>query len=491
MEGIYNPGVRSEYENVLLRTLLMEAGFDVDAETSEFMSPKTGGNAETRSLLNHAMKNTFVPEDEHCKQAAEILLAQCKSAQTLISDDWDSDEKIWIAIEAVDRSSSPGYPFIQTYPGKDNGEIIDLVGKKGMISLVREALDCRAQAPTKLFVKWEPHKRKKVDGNMERLISSIGLIEQIRDRVIFGPLMEALAAEYPNIPVATGWADKKGVHHTLLSQFRRRGRKLGLDKGTWDWTVTLLHLSMLRYFLLGIHSYTSRAAELSHQSAIEGHFRLMYGRGHKFITSNGYAFVQTLPGIWKSGGFITLTGNAIMNAALNIWTQLVMGRTPKQIVAYKLAAFGDDTIQDVADDLDVDEYVRVMQTSGAVIKTEDIDLRDEMEGLEFCGHEIRQVRVEVPPGPFGAKGVRRLCWGLFPVRKGKMLANLLRTGPANTLDAVDSARINWVNDLDTFDKLTQVGVKWCQSALGGLGAAKRLSSYAKCLGTMHGYLLDG
>lgn len=491
MEGIYSPGLRGCYQNDILRSLLVDAGFEVEAETSEFMEPKTGGDAETRSLLNHAMKNTYVQEDEHCFPAAKLLMEQCKSAQTLIEDDWDSDEKIWMAVEAVDRSSSPGYPFMMTYPGKNNGEIIDLVGKKGMISLVRESLECRSQDPTKLFVKWEPHKKKKVDGNMERLISSIPLIAQIRDRVIFQPLMNSLADSYPNIPVATGWADKKGVHHTLLSQFRRRGRKLGLDKGTWDWTVTLLHLSMLRYFLIGMHSYTSRQTELRHRSCIEGHFRLMYGPGHKFITSNGYAFVQTLEGIWKSGGFITLTGNAIMNAALNIWTQLKMERTPKQILAYKLAAFGDDTIQDIADDLDVEEYVRLMQTSGAIIKPEDVDLRNELEGLEFCGHKIRQVKVVVPAGPFGSCSTERLCWGLFPVRKGKMLANLMRTDPTNTLDALDSARINWVNDLDTYDRLTEVGVKWCMSELGGIGAAKRLSSYSKCLETMHGYLLDG
>lgn len=489
MEGIYNPGTRKPYRNVRLAELLEESGFDVTGETAKFMDPKTGGDAETRSLLNHVMKNTYVEEDEYCKPAGLLLAKLCSEARVHIPNDWCSDEKISAAIDAVDRASSPGYPFIKTYRGFNNGEVIDMLGTKEMIRLVREAIAKEEQDPTKLFVKWEPHKLNKVENDMERLISSIPLIAQIRDRVIFGPLEAALRAAYPNIPVATGWADKLGVHHSLLRQFRKKGRKLGLDKGTWDWTVTLLHLMILYHFLIAMHTYSDLETEQEHKAAVDRHFRLMYGPGHKFISSNGMAFVQELAGIWKSGGFMTLTGNAIMNAGSDIWAQLKMGRTPEQIAAYKMAAFGDDTLQDVADDLDVDEYIRTLRSSGAIIKDEDIDLSESLDGLEFCGHKIKYLEVELKRSPFRPVE-KNWYWSLIPTRKGKMLANLLRTEPSNVLSALNSARINWVNDLETYTQLTNAAVAWIKEEPGGLGEVNKLLSYGKCMETMHGRLLE-
>lgn len=462
--------------------ILEDVGFEVQKETSQFVDPKVSYEAEKRSLMNHASKNTYVPEDSLCLEAAQILAEQCSVARALYPDDWDSDEKILAAVQDVDRDSNPGYPWIAgPYRGKKNGEIIDMLMEEGLlVKLVRAALNWDEQALTRLFEKWEPHKLKKVQLDMERLISSPGLIEQIRDRVLFGPLEASLRGAYPNIPVATGWADKKGVHHRLLRGFRKKIRCLALDKGTWDWTVTRLHLWILRHFCRLMVTFESLQAEARWMRGFDRWLELNFGPGHTFVTSDGQGFEQVFWGIWKSGLFMTLTGNAIMNSGLDIYAQLKIGRTKDQIKDCKMAAFGDDTLQEFPEDIDLDSYIAALRSTGAIIKEEDIVLGTGLEGLEFCGHEIKEVYLEESG---------RKAWGLFPVRKGKMLANLLRAKDDEVFDTLTSAKINWVNDPDTFEKLHRAQFSWCRMHPGAEGWVPRIKSYSECREIAHGYLL--
>jgi len=496
-QGIGGKRLHSGYRderNLKVEVMLENAGIDVQRETAGFAAPKTSYDAERQSLLNHASVNKDVKANRLCREAARILADQCAIARTAVPKDWKSRDRIKAAILAVDWDSSPGYPFLVTMPGKNNGDVIDALGE-GLVDMVVEALKFERQYPTRVFVKQEPHKKSKVLENKERLISSVGLIEQIRDRVLFTAFCDNLHAAYPNIPVATGWADKKGVHCLLLNQFRKFIKMLGLDKGTWDWTVNELFLEMLRWFILLMHTYPDEETRHSFEFSVNRWFALMFDEGHTFVTSAGEYFVQLWVGIWKSGMLLTLVGNAIMNACANIYVLLKMGYDEATIKSYRMASFGDDTLQEIPEDLDVDEYVRIMRTTGAIIKDDEKILTTGLHGQEFCGHEIKELEIKLPSSKLPYKkyqgGHGRIrTWGLIPTRLGKMLANLLITREEDTFDALTSAKINWVNDRAIWDKLHDVQVQWCAQVPGWEGWDKNVKSYLECMNIAHGYVLD-
>ena len=470
------------------------SGIDVTAETKGFANPVLSYERERGSLLNHAAVNKNVPANELCREAAKILAEQCSIARTFVPKDWKSVERIKKAIAEVDRSASPGYPFLETMPGCDNGQVIDALGD-GLVEMVMEALKFDKQFVTRIFLKQEPHKKRKIIANKERIISSIGLVEQIRDRVMFTALLDNLHGAYPSIPVATGWADKKGVHCQLLNQFRRKIKILGLDKGTWDWTVNELILEMLRWFILFMHTYPDTETCNGFEYAVNKWFELMFDEGHTFVTSAGELFVQLWVGIWKSGMLLTLTGNAIMNACVNIYVLLKMGYDAETIKSYRMASFGDDTLQEIPDDLDLDKYVEIMRSLGIVIKDDEKIVTVGLEGQSFCGHLIKELEIELPASKLPYKryqqGKARVrAWGLIPERFGKMLANLLTTKEKDTFDALTSHKINWVNDRETWNKLHEVQVQWCRQIPGWEGREKDIMNYLECMEIAHGYVLD-
>lgn len=454
--------------------------FDVDSLTSGFVAPIINPVREKASLLNHAVRNRLVKERPLCKEAARILADQCKLAKTELPADWDSDENILQCILEVDRSSSPGFPFLMYEPNSNNGDIIDKYGTEYLTRKVRECLDSPKQHDTRVFLKCEPHKKKKVDNDMQRIISSIGLIEQIADRLLYRWLKVNLDESYPYIPVATGWSDKNGKFAEMLELFPREKEILDLDKETWDVTVTELTLVMLRYFLEFMHISRDPDALARWIKCVGNRMHAMYGPGHIFHCSDGSLYVQMFWGWWKSGGFLTLHGNAIMNACLDILAKLELGYTKREIDSELMRAFGDDTIQTKPLKVELSAYLNKLKELGARINPDDVGVGIGVVDRKFCGHKVVETTV-----------AGRRTFGLVPDRLGKHLINLVTAKSDTVFDTLQSMKLNWVTDQSMWDKLNAMSWHWIDKLPDGIKWKSRIRSRAEDIAIAYGYKSSG
>lgn len=460
--------------------------FDVDSLMSKFVVPDLNVRIERESLLLHIQYNRIIEPRPLMYKAARIAAEMCNAGSVIVDDDFDSDDAIRRCIGEVDRSKSPGLPWLERYGSVTNGFVLDTLGEAEVIRLVRIALNSKSQSHTRTFLKQELHKLAKVLEGRIRIISSIGLIEQIRDRVLFTRLSENLIDAFPNIPVAVGWADKGGKFIGMLQQAPSGHRIVSMDKRAWDWTVSKLHIFLLNIFLH--YMFKGRKEVVERLIAyINNQIEAMYGPGHRIQLSEGEVFEQTDWGIWKSGGFLTLIGNAIMQLCLDVLAKLELGFDEMEIkTKFWFRSFGDDTIQSYPRRYDsdpkksLDAYIAKMQELGAIIPEEDLYVSDQLEGHEFCGHVIQTVKV------FGRK-----VWGLIPKRLGKQISNLIYQSSENVFETLASMKLNWVADEDSWNKLNNAFLDLMALLPKYTESAKRLlRNRAQDLAIAYGDFLD-
>jgi len=452
---------------------------DVDVLTKGFVEPIINPVREKASLMNHAARNVFVDEHPLCEEAARILSSQCSRAKVDLPVDWKSDHYIGLAIDEVDRSSSPGFPFLAWCPNMTNGDVIDSYGAEWLTMMVRKSLDGTLQNDIRIFLKCEPHKREKVEKDMQRIISSVGLIEQIADRVLYRFIKMNLDEAYPYIPVATGWSDKKGRFIQMLKMFPQLEEVIDTDKSTWDWTVTLLTLTMLKYFLTFMHSCRDQNSLEDWNACMRNRMKAMYGPGTVLHCSDGSLFEQTWWGIWKSGGFLTLHGNAIMNACVDILAKLRLGYTEEEIKAEVVRSFGDDVIQTKPRKVELEVYLNELASCGVIVKPDEDMLGVGVSGRKFCGHKIVETEV-----------CGRRTFGLVPERLGKHLINLVTAPEETAFDTLSSMKLNWVTDFKLWDTLNRIQYEYTDLLPDGIKWRKRIKSRAQDLFVAYGSLFS-
>lgn len=235
----------------------------------------------------------------------------------------------------VDFSSSPGYPYRLRAPSnsvffkrRDDGvipsdrllEVWDLVELQ-----IRE----RVSDPIYLFVKQEPHKKAKK--GRKRLISSVSIIDQIIDQMLFSGFNQWLIDDAATGPVKAGWNIMAGGWKTLpVSGW-------SLDKKAWDWTVKPWALQMCLEFRRSTLKSGPHDA-LWYSLASWRYWELFYNA--RFALPDGSIHKQLKPGIMKSGCVNTIADNSLMQLILHFRVCAELEVEPGWIWA-----LGDDTRQ--------------------------------------------------------------------------------------------------------------------------------------------------
>lgn len=261
---------------------------------------------------------------------------ECSAAQCIVPDDFLEFSHYVRVLAGLDWNSSPGFPYY--YDHTTNRSFFKVVDGKPSFErvlyvwdLITDRLENRDSDPIRLFVKPEPHKKAKIAQKRFRLISSVSVIDQLIDQMVFGFQNEAFLENNHYTPVRVGWGWMKGGWHSVP-----RHGMVACDKSGWDWTVTPWLLKaekeVRRRLIVGgdIEKWQEISDFRYHELFVK----------NEFVTSGGLVFALKEPGVMKSGCVNTIVSNSIMQAVLHNRVSVELG-----VPTYGIWAMGDDTLQ--------------------------------------------------------------------------------------------------------------------------------------------------
>lgn len=281
-------------------------------------------------------------------------------------------------LKEIQWTSSPGYPYLLNYTtnrlffGCDEELNPSPQRLQAIWELVARRLKDRTYDPIRLFIKPEPHKIKKIEKKAYRLISSVSVVDQIIDSMLFLPMNEKMIATYLKQPAKVGWSPYVGGWKVMPFN-----TGVALDKSAWDWTVQAWMAQMvldLRTSLCDTHGGNFGAwLDLA-----KFRYRCLFQKS-QFVSSQGMIFNQKWDGVLKSGCVNTITDNSLMQVLLHYRVCEDIGEEPAVIYS-----MGDDTLQE--EQQDMDKYLEKLNEFCIVKET--------IKRVEFAGHRFRGCSAE-------------------------------------------------------------------------------------------------
>lgn len=311
-----------------------------------------------------------VPAKHILEYALKIVEEQLWTLKWHVPSDFLSFEHFYRCVTQLDFTSSPGYPHLNVYQTNaaffsyDNGHFYNESRLHEVYEMVMRQISERRSDPIRLFIKDEPHKVKKLETGRYRLISSVSVIDQLIDSMLFRDMNSLAPLNYVNSPIQVGWTPLKGGW-ALLPYVTPQ---IAIDKSSWDWTVQPWILEAV----LALRKRLCFNPNAEWTSLAEWRYEALF-KSPWFITSGGLLLQQVNPGVMKSGCFNTLMDNSIAQFLLHVVVSLTMNIPVKPIFT-----MGDDTLQDEMDD--VDTYVSILSQYCIVKKAE--------RKREFCGFDF-------------------------------------------------------------------------------------------------------
>lgn len=298
-------------------------------------------------------------------------------------------------IQQVNKDASPGFHWV--WAGvSTNADVLrdDSVRKEVCIAfanLMWKILKSEEMPlpVVRLFIKNEPHKLQKLKDGKYRLIWAYPLEYQMVHRFFLSASINAELDSCDDIPSKPGTSFVQGGTRKLYSYMYNGGKNLGeADKSGWDISVPACLQEMER---------DARWRLCLNPDVVGFKFgffdcyrTLMLSR---VVFSDGTILEQMEPGIVRSGGLITISGNSRMQVLLKVWYCSERGQFDDNL--HRLMAMGDDTVERI-DEIDTKDYVAWMQNKGIKVKHFNVG---PLIGTAFCSHEFRVWRDQIVPVP--------------------------------------------------------------------------------------------
>lgn len=230
--------------------------------------------------------------------------------------------------------------------------------------------------PVRLFVKQEPHPRRKTDVGKVRLISSVSVVDQLVERLLFGPQNQLEIAEWARIPSKPGMGlSVEAQADTIFSDlaFKHRQRAAAeADISGFDWSVQDWELWAdveMRIVLGQMPALLAKVAKNRFACFMNSVFQL----------SDGTLIEQGLPGLMKSGSYCTSSTNSRIRCLM-----------AKLIGSPWCIAMGDDSVEGFVEG--AKEKYALLGHSCKDYKPCAVSSRGDLYEVEFCSHKIRDGR---------------------------------------------------------------------------------------------------
>lgn len=303
----------------------------------------------------------------------KIAAERSKAATWSIPDDFLQRTHFDRAVDNLDWTSSPGYPYMKQ--GTTNRIFFKYEDPEGFIQMknyvweiVRGKIEGRFDAdPTRLFIKGEPTLSEKVETGRMRLISAISVADQLIDYMLHSECNAKMVENHPAIPAKVGWSPYRGGWRQIPKQTWK-----SIDKRAWDWSAKLWYLDLdLKLRMKLCTNMNDEWIKLAKRRFDQLFINCT------FITSGGFLLKQKTPGKIKSGMFNTITTNCNCQEFAHIRVCLEMEIDPSW-----LYSMGDDTIQPLVERWD--EYLQRLSKYAHIKEVNE----NEFAGMRFTGDQI-------------------------------------------------------------------------------------------------------
>lgn len=272
--------------------------------------------------------------------------------------DWMSFERFKYHLSQLDNTSSPGWPYMRTattigaWLGADGLGNYDERKIQTLWHDTQLVLAGKYEHLFRVFVKDEPHKRKKIESHKWRLIIATSLPVQMVWRMAFDHQNKWLNAHPYTTPSAHGLVFPHGGWRRFKSMVDTLGLRWSRDIAAWDVNAPgylLRDVRRVRKRFGGPDSWL-RVVDLLYDDAFV-HPKLLF--------SNGIVLEQTYEGFQKSGTFNTISDNS-QAMAIGHFHACRRARMP----VCPVRATGDDVLQAAWSD----SYGAALETLGMVVK---------------------------------------------------------------------------------------------------------------------------
>lgn len=343
--------------------------------------PAFGHDAEMKSLVYHSQLRQGLRSDAPPEAESRLIMSRLEqeysAARWSIPSDFITFEHFLRVVGEVDMTSSPGYPYMRRYTNNsqffqakcgqfDQGRLAEIY--ELVLLQIRE----RRCDPIRLFIKPEPHKESKLANRRYRLISSVSVVDQIIDALLFGSFNSAVNENCLRVPCKGGWSPYGGGWKIVPPS-----GTMSLDKSGWDWSAHMWLFDMeLRLRTRLCDNLTAQWLDLA-----TWRYNMLF-RQPEFITSGGLRLKQKSSGVMKSGCYNTLVTNSIMQSLIHLRVCCEMDMTPGW-----MWTLGDDTLQQAIDD-------RKLRKEYLERCAQYCHVKHCVDGAEFAGMRFMGPRVE-------------------------------------------------------------------------------------------------
>lgn len=341
--------------------------------------PKQGAEAELESLCWHAQQREGLRTDAPTESVSSRMIeeaSQWLGVKWKVPNDFDEKEAFLRAVKKLDWTSSPGVPYCYSNP--TNGDMFGVVeGEPNMMKveevwqMVRQRMFDGTCDPIRLFVKPEPHKQKKIDRKQWRLISSVSVVDQLIDHMLFGEINDQLVKNWFETPMKIGWTPFKGGYKLVP-----KGKVLAVDKSSWDWTVQAWLVEQVMRLRKALADASSPRYK-DWVKLVEWRYSCLFDRPILQL-SNGVQIRQEWVGCMKSGCVNTITDNSMDQLLLHLRICIEL-----DIPIGWFWALGDDTLQGIPQK--VVEYMRSLRQFCIVKQA---IAKAEFAGFDFSGSTV-------------------------------------------------------------------------------------------------------
>lgn len=286
------------------------------------------------------------------------------------------------ALAGIEKDSSPGMPFAAMQCAS-NADVVNTYPQM-LKDLVRARLLLLAYAselsndpvelvtggfcdPVRIFIKNEPHNPDKIREGRLRLISSVSLVDQMCERVLYGKQNAAEIAMWDAIPSKPGMGLNDDQLGLLYGAWTAMKHPHEADISGWDFSMQDWEMK----WEVDFRAELSRSLHTPYHNAMRN--RVHCEARTLFMLSDGRLYAQRVAGKRCSGSYNTSAGNSRCRVMIG----LLIG-------SKSIFAMGDDSVED--NDMDAKKVVSLYSEYGHRVKM----YEPCQDGFEFCSTRIKK-----------------------------------------------------------------------------------------------------